>query len=164
MKVINWENDMLASPEKVVVDYCERHYPNLDLEMLSGLSRRDPSDIIDSIRKDCRAVVMNPHMLDKEQVLGLISMLAAGLYGYVYGEDLDEFVFITSAPKETADTIVSWCMSGGWDDNHKNPRNAMVAILGRCRCYLVGPDGDKYEITTNGWRYREFNIVFTGPE
>lgn len=158
MRVVNWENDMIASPEKAVIDYCAKHYPNLELEMLSGLNKRHPVDIIDSIRKDCRAVVMNPNILNKDQVLKLISMLGKGLYGYVYGEDLEEFVFITSHPKEDAESVISWCMEGDWNDNYVNPRNALTAILKRVKCYFIGFDGEKYEIITDGWNHRGFEI------
>lgn len=158
MRVVNWENKMSDDIDERVLEYCDKHYPNLDLTILSGLANRDPIDIIDSIRQDCKAVVVRPYMVDKDQFTELASLLGAGIYGYLYGHDLEEFIFLVSDAEESANEISGWFQNFSWNEDHKNPRNALVAILKRVRCFFVDPTDIKYEVTTSGWGYRDFEV------
>lgn len=158
MKVLNWENDLIDTPEQVVLDYCNTHCRNLEFEMLSGFSRRTPGEILNSLDNGVKQVVMAPFMLEEEQVQKIVTLIAPPLYGYVHGEDVEKFVFIGSRPKEIANTIISAC-EGEWDHDHRNPRNCFIAILKRASVICIGFEGERIEIQTSGWNHRDFTIV-----
>lgn len=157
--VTNWENDPTEEAEIWVREYCEIHYKNLEMRILSSLRNRSQIEIIDSIRSGCVAVVIKPHIIDRDQIVKLLSTISKGIYGYVFGTDIEEFIFLKANPHEAAKEFVEACR-GKWDDDPYNPRNGLTAVLLRAKCYFVGHGDEKYEVKSyNGWINRDFEIV-----
>lgn len=156
MKITVWENDMTEQVEPSIQRYIDERYLNKpEVTLLSAMARRDPEDILDSI-KEANLVIMSVHLLEREQVRNLVGMLGWRMWGRVAAKEVTEFVILCMKPRETLQEIIDMC-NGPWNNERDDPRNGLVCILQRARIYAVGDE--KLRLISSGFSNRDFTIT-----
>jgi hypothetical protein len=142
----NWENDMIAEPEEKVIEFMAKYKPNYELKLLSGLRHRDMEDIKDSL-ENSRIVIMQPSLLEKEQVVNMVKNIShpihVNLNGSTRNYEIRDFIFLSSHPFEDLTQIKEWCngVKDGFDSG-----DALTKILSNCEIHFYGFDGEHYEM------------------
>ncbi len=156
-KITNWENEMTDSPEPIVEQFVKNRYPNYDFEMLSALGHRDIQDIFESL-KNSRIIIIQPNMLDREQVVNLVSAISHPLHVNFNGAsrewEVRDFIFLSTRPFEDLTQIKEWCagVKDKWNEN------ALVKILINCEVHFYGIAGmEHYEM--RGTRGGDITVV-----
>lgn len=159
MKITIWDNDLTEDIEIDVYNYVKRHFTHADVNHLSGLSKRSPDDIIESVN-GVVAVVAKLNLIDPPQVRSLAILLGKRIFGRVAGEDLNDFILLTHDPLNDAKTVAESCMTP-WTEEADDPRNGLTGILQRCDVKFINPldEIDAYKLESTGWANRTFDIV-----
>jgi len=148
--ITNWENDLIDSPEPMVKEWVAKHHSNFELKLLSGLRHRGMDDIYDSLRNS-RIIVMQPSLLDAQQIADIVKEIGHGIHVNFNGAtrewDLREFVFISMHPFEDLQTVKKACI-GLKDRWGEDP---LAKILKNVECYFYGFAGEKYELKYGGY-------------
>lgn len=145
---------MTEQVDPTIQQHIDENYPDAEVTLLSAMSKRDPQDIIDSI-KEARAVIMSVNLLEREQVRNLAGLLGWRMWGCVAGEDVDKFIILCANARETLQEIIDMCQ-GPWSNERTNPRLGLVGILRRARIYAIGDE--TLELTSSGFSNRDFDI------
>ncbi len=156
--ILNWENDMIQDPEPHVVEFAKKHYPNLDLQLMSGLRHRHIDEIRDSL-KDSMIIIMQPHLIDPSQIALIAQSISHSIHGAFCGAsrewDLRDFVFLSVNPWETCQAIIEAC-SGLKDNVGEDP---LVKIVKHIQVQFYGFDGEHYELKISSHWFRDLYVV-----
>ncbi len=148
--VTNWENDMIDQPEEMVAKFVSEKYKGFELKMLSGLRHRAFEDIYETLH-DSFVIIMQPSLLDKQQVRTMVEKMAHGIWinfnSNVNNLSVRHFIFLSANPFEDLISIRKMCM--GLKDTQGE--NALVKIVKSISCHFYGFDGEHYEMQADGY-------------
>ncbi len=158
-RITNWENDMIDSPEEKVVEFAKKRYPNYDLHLLSALRHRDMQDIYESL-EESTVIIMQPSLLEKEQVIKIIQAISHPIHGHNNGSRRDwnirDFVFLSADPWRDVNEILTIC--SGVKDSHNE--ECLPKILYNCECHFYGFAGEHYELKKTRYPYSSYIIRY----
>jgi hypothetical protein len=145
----NWENDMIAEPEDKVQEFIRENYPNYELKLLSGLRQRDIQDVWETI-KESRIIIMQPSLLDKEQVQKMLLNISHGIHTSLNGAyrlvEVRDFIFLSMNPWEDL-LFIKEC-GKGLRDTHSE--YSLIKLLRNCEVHFYGFAGEHYEMVRGG--------------
>jgi hypothetical protein len=151
--VTNWENDMIAEPEEMVKKFLSEKrafwdFKHYDVKLLSGLRHRDIGDIYASL-EESRVIIMQPSLLDKEQIKKIVQAISHPIHGNNFGAqrrwEIRDFIFLSANPFEDLNFIIDACR--GVIDQHKEV--CLQKILLSCEVHFFGFNDEHYELKCN---------------
>ncbi len=147
--ITNWENDMLDAPEEMVAKFISDKYDQYNFKLLSGLKHRSINDIFDSL-KESRVIIMQPYLLDKQQVVKIVQSISHSIHVNNNGArrewDIRDFVFLSSDPYRDFNFIKEEC--GSLKDQVNE--HCLSKICRNCEVHFYGFEGEHYEMKCGG--------------
>lgn len=145
-----WENEMTDQIDDQVNEFIQNNFKGYEVKQLSGLSYRDPMEIIESVR-DSYAIIMQPNLIVASQVQDLARLIShpihVGKNGAQHTYDVQRFIFISTLPFETLKEI---------KDALKNVKDqvnesCLMKILKNCSVEFMTYDNSiHYELKSEG--------------
>ncbi len=147
--VTNWENDMIDQPEEMVRKFVKENYKGFKLQLLSGLKHRHFDEIWETLLNSF-VIIMQPSLLDEQQVRMLVEKMAHGIWvnfnSNINDLTVRHFVFLSSDPFDTLLTIKRICV--GLKDSQGE--QALVKIIKSVTCNFYGFNDEHYEMRCDG--------------
>lgn len=160
--VTNWENDMIDEPEQMVREFLSKKhgywdFPEYGFKLLSGLRHRHIEDIYASL-EESRVVIMQPSLLEKEQVQKIVQAISHPIHVNNNGAqrrwDIRDFIFLSSTPFEDLKFIVDACLH--LVDQHGE--QCLPKILYNCEIHFFGFTGEHYELKKDRYPHKPYAI------
>jgi len=154
--VTNWENDLIEQPEYMVREFASDKYKEFELQMLSGLKHRAFEEVWETLNTSF-SIIMQPSLLDKQQVQSLVSQIAHGIWvnfqGVTNNLTVRSFNFLSTNPFIDLMEIKEMCK--GLLDTQGG--NALAKIVKCVPCHFYSlTQTEHYEMCTES-RY-DFEI------
>jgi hypothetical protein len=147
--ITNWENDLIELPEQMVQSFVNKEYDGFELKILSGLRHRTFEEIWETL-KESYAIIMQPSLLDEQQVIELAKAISHGIWGNFHSNvnnlSVRYFHFISMNPFEDLMQIKETLLSV--KDQHEE---SCIAKIVKCvSCNFHGFNGEHYEMSLKG--------------
>lgn len=156
--ITNWENDMLDAPEDKVQKFVADFYKGFELRLLSGLRYRSIEDIYETL-EDSFAIIIQPSLLDRRQVVELVSGLSHSIWvnfnSNTNNLSVRRFIFLSATPFEDMMQIREFCL----DLKDSQGEWALPKIVQCISCQFFGFGGEYYEMQSAGYSSRDIKAV-----
>lgn len=147
-----WDNDMNDEIEEPVRKFMDDDYPTFTIKKLSGFSRRDKIEILESL-EESTVILINSEFFG-DQLEETIKWLAHNIHvnqnGATRNYKVSCFVCLSTHPFEAIKEVVKRLHSQK-DFHNENPLNKILFNVG---VYFSNPfAGELYELKSNGSDY-----------